>query len=540
MKSSTTSNFFSWQNRQRSGLATSAAIVLLVLAAAAIRLYAWKNTMILNPDGPLYIHQARAIADGQWREALCVLPFLSNVSIFIALFHLFTDDWLLAARAVPLFFGTLAVIPLYGLLRQFFPKDTSLAAAAILLFLPTWVYNSVDGVRDPVCWFFSLSGLYWLARGLGDQRRLLLFLACTGFLLAAWARIEATCYIIATAFFLPFLSKQIRPATILASFYLPLVLIAAGIVAFDTLTPGTPLLRMIRFDDLYHTTIRGVPQYMELRDSLALLRQHQQDPLVALFLPEARRAAWLVALGTLANRLCEAMTYPFTLIALIGIGPFLKRHQNRAKPLLFALLTAGAFALLYVRTLQTWVMEYRYMMLAIMPGTLFFAAGLSLLGEALGRRLGLAPRPALALFALLLILVTLPLDFKVRGKAESAIKEIGLFLSSHHAPDDEVRVATSPHTVRLIRFYANLSRPAISCPERPEHLYSALIDQGPDRLIDNLRERRIDYLLWEENNRPAQWPLVLHAEEGEGALRELGRWHNHQTGTMILYQVKDR
>lgn len=519
-------------------LNTPAALTLIILAAAAIRLYALQNTTIINPDGPLYIHQAKAIAGGEWKAALCALPFLSNVSVFISLFHLFLEDWLIAARAVSFFFGTLSVVPLYGLFRQFFSRDESLAAAAILIFLPTWVYNSIDGVRDPVCWCFSLYGLYWLTQGVREQRRLLLFLACISFLLAAWARIEALWYVAATFIFLPLLIKQFRCATTLFWFHAPVLLAGASILTLDSLTQGPSLLTMSRLDDLYQTIANGVPQYAALKNTLTLIRQNEHELLITSFLSEARNLAWLIGLGTLGNRLCEALTYPFTLIALLGIKPFLRRQQDYRLALLFALLAAGALALLYIRTLQTWIMEYRYLMLAIMPGTLFFCNGLSIVADWFAQRVKFRRGIILAILVILLVFITLPRYSKPRGTAELAFKEIGLYLAAHHSPDDEIRIATSSSTVRLIRFYANLDRPNISCPERPEHLYTGLTANSLAELIKNLRERQIDYLLWEENNAPIGWHTLLGEGEKEGKLQELGRWHNHQTGMMVLYQVK--
>jgi 4-amino-4-deoxy-L-arabinose transferase-like glycosyltransferase len=520
------------------GFNSTAALILLTLTAAAIRFYALQNTTIINPDGPLYIHQAKAIAGGEWKAALCTLQFLSNVSFFISLFHLFLEDWLIAARAVSLFFGTLSVVPLYGLFRQFFPRNESRAASVILIFLPTWVYNSVDGVRDPVYWFFSLCGLYLLACGIREQRRSLLSMACISFLLATWARIEAIWYIAATFIFLPFLIRQFRYTTTLFWFHAPLLVAGSFLLMTDAMTEGPSLLTMSRIADLKHTITDGVPQYADLRNTLTLIRQNEHDLLITSFLSEARNLVWLIGLGTLGNRLCEALTYPFTFIALLGIKPFLRRQQDYKLVLFFALLAGGALALLYTRTLQSWVIEYRYMMLAILPGMLFFCNGLSVVADWFVQRVKFRRETILSILVILLVFITLPRYSKPRGTSEIAFKEIGLFLAAHHSPDDEIRITTSPATVRLIRFYANYNRPGLSCPERPEHLYTGLTANSLAELIKNLRERQIDYLLWEENNAPNGWHTLLSEGEKEGKLQELGRWHNHQTGKMVLYQVK--
>jgi len=512
-------------------------LTLLVMVAAAIRLYALHMTAIINVDGAIYIHQARAISIGDWQTATCSLPFLSNTSLLISLFHLAFQDWLMAARAVSLLFGTLAVIPLFFLFRQFFSREESLASVTILVFLPTWVSNSVDVVRDPACWFFSLCGLYWLARGVRQQRRLLLSLACLAFLLAAWARIEALWYPVAACLLLPLMTHRHRGATLLW-FSLPLLAGGAAILAISPLLHGPSLLSMSRIQELGKIMTAGLSQYTALRESLAVLRQSNPDAPFFFFLAEARNLAWLVGLGTVANRLCEALTYPFTLIALLGIGPLLLRNREHRLAALFCLLAAGALGLLYLRALQTYVIEYRYLMLAILPGSLCFCAGVAAIADRIQQRIHLARLPLLNILAVLLILVTLPRDLAPRGESETAFKEIGMFLAAHNTPNNEVRVATSRHTVRLVRFYSNLKRPGIPCPERQEDLYPAVAGDSPTKLIINMQERKIDYLLWEENNRPSGWPSVLREDVKKGDLQELGRWHNHQTGMMILYRVR--
>lgn len=514
-----------------------APLLLVLLAAAAIRLYALQVTAIINPDGAVYIHQARAVALGEWRNALCSLPFLSSYSLLIRLAHMVFPDWLIAARAVSLVFGTLALIPFNGLLCQFFSKEDSLATTVIFAFLPTWVSNSVDVVRDPLCWFFTLYGLLWLARGLHEQRRLLLSLSCLAFLLAACARIEALWHIAGTSIFLllfPF-PRHHRLITIFW-FCLPLLVGGVALSLASLVLDLSSLLTMSRLQELLQTVASGIPQYTSLRATLDNLRLSAQSPLL-FFLPEARNLIWLIGIGTIANRLFEAMSYPFTIIALSGISLFPQRSQKQEIAKLFCILTAGAFTLLYIRVLQTWIMEYRYLMLAILPATLFFCAGLGKHADRLAQRFAINRLPVVIGLTLLLVVSTLPKNLQARGESETAFKEIGLFLATRHTPDNEINIATSNYTNRLVHLYANLDRPGAPCPEQPENLYAAALGKSPEYLTRNLRQKKIDYLLWEENNRPRGWPLLLEEQVKKGELQKLGHWHNHQTGAMILYKV---
>ena len=69
------------------------------------------------------------------------------------------------------------------------------------------------------------------------------------------------------------------------------------------------------------TKISGaIAQYQRLRNELAELAGHHQDDFLEFFLPEARKNIWLIAFGTLLNRMLEAFFYPLFLIFAIGLG----------------------------------------------------------------------------------------------------------------------------------------------------------------------------------------------------------------------------
>lgn len=508
-------------------------IVLVILAAASIRVFALKLTAVINPDGALYIDQARAVAMGEWKAALSPLSFFSSTPLLISLFHLAFPDWLIAAHAVSVVFGTLAIIPLHGFLRQFFPQGESLVTTLSLAFLPTWVFNSVDVVREPVCWFFSLYGLYWLAKGLNENKKILLTLSGFAFLLAAWARIETLVYP-ASCLLLPLLSPRHRNTTLLW-LYLPFM--AGGVfVTQIPLSSTSTLLNASRLHETINNISTGVPQYSELRQIINNIRNPEQGNLLFFFLAETRKFIWLIAVGTIANRLFEAMSYPFTLIALFGSKHFLRHEKSRWIPIFFTLMIVGALLLLYTRALQTWIIEYRYLMLAILPGSLFLCAGISSLASRIEKFFQLSHLTVMVLLALILVISTLPKNLQTRGESEIPLKEIGEYLDSHHASVGHINLTTSSKISRVVDFYANRTRHKSQITTESERVYSSVIGTtgSIDELIVNLRNKAIDYLLWEENNRPKDWPNTL---DKNGGLEEMGRWQHHQAGTIILYRV---
>ncbi|MDP2106494.1 MAG: glycosyltransferase family 39 protein, partial [Desulfobulbaceae bacterium] len=377
------------------------ALTLLVLVATAIRLYSLSVTEIINPDGTLYINQARAIAMGDWSAVFTIHPYLSNYSILIRIFHLVIPEWLLAAHAVSIAFGSLAMIPLYGLFRQFFRHDESLATTTALAFLPTWVFNSIDIVRDPVSWFFSLYGLYWLIKGLKNNKKYLLPISCLAFLFAAWARIEALIYPTA-CLMLPVFFQRYRKNFFW--FYLP-ILAGLAILFLLPVIDKDLLLKVSRVDSFINTIIKiitsGLPQYTEIRKAIPSIISPDQGKLIFSFLAEARSFIWLIALGVVGNRLFEAFSYPYTLIALFGITIFIRNSKDRALSIFLILLPFAALTALYIRTFQVWVIEYRYMMLVILPGSLCFCAGISSLSTKIEKRFGCSRLIALTSLTLL-------------------------------------------------------------------------------------------------------------------------------------------
>lgn len=506
---------------------------MLMLAALAIRLYALHLTAIINPDGSIYIQQARAIAIGQWKTGLNSVTFISLPPALISLFHLVCPDWLMAARAVSITFGTLALFPLNGLLRRFFTPLESLATTAVMTFLPTWVSNSIDVVRDPVAWLFALYGLYWLVKGVEEQKKILLPISCLSFILAAWARIEFLLY---PAIFIcfPIISNRSRKWTTVFLFFLP-VIIALSILIIIHGHGKSIFLQASRLQDGIAAITNGIPQYAELRKSLSIL-SHQQNFQLSCFLDEARSFVWLIGMATIANRLFEAMSYPVTTIAVFSIGAFLRRNNssNRDLAIFLTLLSASAIGILYARTLQQWVIEYRYMMLAIIPAALFLAAGISSLAKRINKTGWLTEKNSLLLLTGLLIISTIPKNIEARGISEVALMQIGKFLDQNTSPNQEVTIAASEQTIRIVHFYANITRPGAPFPKLPDDTYSSLVGASVNDLVVNLQRRHIEYLLWEENNRPPGWPSKLNNDK----LIEINRWHNHQTGAIIVYKVK--
>jgi glycosyltransferase involved in cell wall biosynthesis len=70
---------------QKNNKSTILNISILVISAFVIRIFAFVNTLMMNNDGPVYIHQARAIYHGPWHSInTCMLDYPILYTVLIA------------------------------------------------------------------------------------------------------------------------------------------------------------------------------------------------------------------------------------------------------------------------------------------------------------------------------------------------------------------------------------------------------------------------------------------------------------------------
>lgn len=508
--------------------------VLIVCIAFLIRLFSFVFTAIVNPDGVIYIHQARAIYYGLWDSIPnCSIGYLSNYSVFIAGVYPIVRDWVVAAKLISLFFGTITVVPLYLLLNSFFRREIALISVLVYALIPVFVDKSIDVVRDPVYWFFLVFGLYFFVSQIGKRNRLYLILSCLSFLIAAWARIEAILCILVSFLFILF-TREERRIEKLSVFALPVVVIVLsclfGLMIFHT--SGADLYRI---DEIMSRVSAPMGGYSNVRAGLAELMNQPLDNTLAGFIHKARNLVWFVALGTVVKYAITAFFYPFFLLFIIGLKEIRTRIRADKRVLYLSLLSISALFLLYVQVLQTWMIYNRVFAILILPSFIFIGFGLEKTIGFLGSRLHLRDSVVLIIVCLLILASSLPENLKPRETDKLVFKEIGELIAEREGNEKEIKVATSLPLIRWISFYANLGYRGAPCPERNYDLVDSL-DRGYDTFVGKLKGRGIQYVLWDERH----WPrgsLESMSAQVPGDFIRLGDWHHPDTGTMILFKV---
>ncbi len=499
--------------------------LLVIFLGLAVRIFCACHTEVVNTDATFYIQQAKALYHGQSHLVTSGYPLLTNYAILIALAYPLTGDWVTAATAVSVLFGSLVLVPLWWLLRRFF--EETVAAAALLAFAlcPSFVSTAREIIRGPLYWPFLMLGLYLFVLHLERRRPVLLSLACASLLFAAWARIEAVSLLVVSAGFLLFgrgggrwrdLAWFLGPSAallLLGGFNLVLF----GDLDIELLGPARIIDRLAGLDD----------RYGALRESLARwIDQGAPGSIERYFLERVRNLLWFLALGILLVQTVRAFHAPLFLLWAAGLVS--ARREIRRDPRLVYLCLGGGAALvvLYAQVFHLWAMYSRWIALFLFPAFVFMGYGVARLRDGMARRLGMERSAALALVCLLIIGVSMPKILRYDDRGDKRIfKEIGTHIARLAGDARPVVVAGRFKELILVDFYTHLDYPG--APPFPR---AAILDgRGPEGA--DFLDQEADYLLWRSADPPpaAEWPALA------GRLKPLRHWWAPDQGDIILY-----
>ena len=514
-------------------------IVLIFILGLVIRLFACQYTFIVNPDGAYYIHQARAIYYGEWDSLTsCSIGFLSNYPFFIAGVYAIFHDWIVAAKSVSLFFGSITLIPLYFLFRRFFDKNISALSTLVFALIPVFVGISADVVRGPICWFFLTLGLYFFVKVTDKTYRLPLLLCCLSYLMASWARIEAILFVFITCLYLLAVpqSKKIEK---FAFFGMPLaailLIVLCGIIFYDV-----PLAHTLRLDEIGDKFAEPYIKYEILRSNLSELITQPLTAGVPHFLHKARHLIWLIALGTLVKYMISAYFYLPFIIFILGLRGIWQRIREDWRILYLSLIAFSVFILLYLHVIQTWMMFNRFWTIFMLACFLAIGFGLEKSAIFIRSRFHLKQSIALAILCFLILAVTLPKNLKPREKDKLVFKEIGEFILAREGSEKVTKIVKSLRTPNWTTFYANLEYEGAPCPMTNFGLqataFEEMVFKNYGEFLRHMRQNGVRYFLWEERAWPKDGFNFLAARNRQD-LKELGNWSHPDTGKLILFSL---
>jgi 4-amino-4-deoxy-L-arabinose transferase-like glycosyltransferase len=496
------------------------------------------NIQIINPDGILYIYQAKALSTHQWHLITqCQLSYLSLYPLLVSLFQLFAGKWVLSAQLVSLCFGFGMLIVLYALLRQFFNVTTSQLTLLLYCFIPVFVRYSVDAMRDATFWFFFTASILMFVLYAGKnsdlftRRSILLLLSSSCLmLLAGWVRIEGVSLFPVSCLYI-LLAKGKQKIFRLLVFLFPLLIIAL-ILLVKVIQSGPEILSLIRLDSIAQKTYAPLNAYLSLREQLSTMAGTGGE-LLSDFLPKVRNLIWLIALGTILNNAMESFFYPYVPFFLLGI--LIVREKLRKQPEMGYLLLVilFSFLLLYVHTFQYWIMTYRFVCLLILPACVLAALGIEKSMALMNRNLRIGEKEAVFVLALFIVGAATVKNVMPIEPDKAVYTQIASHMVQRSQGEHPIGVAALPSSVHAwVQFYANAEYAEPLC-----HWSYAVDPKSMDKLKSFMKSRGIVYFLWEET----LWKKKPFGKMGtafDHDFEKVGRWFHKDTGELILLRLK--
>jgi 4-amino-4-deoxy-L-arabinose transferase-like glycosyltransferase len=516
-------------------------VLLFFFLGFAIRLFGFFNVYIINPDGVQYIHQARAIYYGQWESlTTCTVNYISNYPLLIVGAYTIFKDWIIAGRFVSFFFGFAALIPLYFLMKRFFNNTISAFCVLIFSFIPVFVSRSSDVLRDPVCWFFLILGLFlfviqienkeFCVKKIINKNHLILIASNLSFLMATWARIEAILCIAVSALFI-MIVKQEKRIHRLFVFLLPIIFLLLIMICAAYIY-NLPVNDYHRFNEFLSKFSGPIDQYQNLRENLKFMANQNQKTVLGEFLQNARSLIWFIVLGVLLVRSLEAFFYPFFLVFFIGMIGSWKKIKSDIRIRYMFVLSISGLTLLYIHILHTWYLAYRFMAIVIIPCSIFAGFGLEKTISFLKQKFKLKESKALLIICLFILVFGISKNMKPREKDKLIYKKVGEMIAEREDACRVTIVGAVPSTVHeWISFYANLKYQGTSCSRD-----GGIVPENYEALVHYLKENGIRYFLWEEKRWPIEMFDFIHTKYDKD-FKELGRWHHRDTGVLIFFKV---
>jgi 4-amino-4-deoxy-L-arabinose transferase-like glycosyltransferase len=484
----------------------------LLMFSLGIRLYAFLNTPLINPDGAKYINQAKALLENNWVLARsCGYDFLSLYHLLIPVSYGVFGDWIFAAQSISLFFGTISVIPLYLTLRQFFRQSTAVMACLAFSINPFFVSYSVELVKDPICWFFALLGIFFFASAIKHEKRTsLLLFSSVSFLIAALARLEILSYFLGSVMYILFYGKKKFREIIL--FTLPVFILACLVMLSQTL-----LFKEGQNFWTFYFLPRVQAFFKDFGDSI--------------FKPGALGQS-IVWLQLLAQKTAKVLYLPFVPFSLIGFLEAKKGIGRDGHFRYLILLSLLSVIVLYFFYIKTDVFSPRYTVSFVLPGFIFFCFGferISLFFQGRGIR-----EKNIFLFAggyTLIAVLLFPSNLIPVSPDKIIYKRIGEYIAERERNQKTLVAAPDNRVI----FYANLHASDIEC----RYLlirYDTLLPMHYTDMVSVLKTHQVKYFLWEEKAwKNARYDFLTFA--GQDQFKEVMRWNPGQE-RLILFEVR--
>ena len=439
------------------------------------RLYPLIYKNIINPDGVRYINQAKAILAGNFGLAIdCGFEFLSIYHFLIPAFYKIFENWIFAAKSITFLFGTLTIIPFYLIANRFFRNTTALLATLAFSINPFLVSHSEDLIRGPIFWFFALFGTFFFISSFGEERKNhYLIISSILFLVAGWARFEASVFFIGSIIYILMTEKDKLKRFFL--FVSPLIFLSLSV-----------LFGLLIFQQGFE------------------LWQFYLGPRVTVFFRDFLESAIsgniieksVSAVSLIFYRLFRVF-YSYIIFLILGLA-VIKNELNRNRHFAyFILLSLLSFAVLFLFYLRTETMVDRYVAIIFLPAFIFVCTGIE---ETIiyFKKQRVKEKKIIAgiIFFIIVTVAAFPHNLVHKRSDQLVYEEIGIYIAS--IEKNQLVKVLSPDS--RVSFFANLNSRGIECTNNNQDNYNLLMKMPYQEMVSTLKRNHMKYYLWEERN----------------------------------------
>ena len=430
-------------------------LLILVLFSLLIKTYVWRNTFIVNPDALEYIAQAKLIYLGDIKGAReCGKHYLSIYHFFIPISYKIFKDWIIAAKAVSLFFAIMCTIPIYLSFLMISDKNTAFLCSLLFSVNPFFSRMSVEIIKDQIFWFFLCVGLFFSICWFKKEKVIYFFLSLLFFFISSLARIEGIIATFSSSFLLLLFSKKRKFIFLYAL-----------------------LLCIIIFTFFFKPTLWNI--YFEPRLNLLFrLKEIDINKFIKIF-------------PHILGGILYVFSLPFFFFLIAGFKRIKITFSKPEFKYFFSLSLISILSLLIFFCSVCY--SRRYLSIFFFPSFFFIAPCVLDVQERLKKIL--PERIAFLLLAFFITIICFSYNLKERRRDILIYKKIGEYISKM----EKKRFVNILAYDRRINLYANKNSLKPSCNGKllsNIEIFQQLDDQ---KIIDYLKKNSIKYIIWQSD-----------------------------------------
>lgn len=507
-------------------------LLFIIIMALITRLWIWLKSPVINPDGALYIWQAKNfLLYGFEGLVYSSYPLMSVYPIFIAFFSLVFSDIEFSAKLLSIFMGTLTTIPIFFIAYETGNIATATIISLLFVTLPVTAGSNGLIIRDIPCWFFISLGMYFTIKYINSRQNLVYTcISSLSYLISFLFRPETIIFNLITFIFIFFIYKE---KLLKHVFYYTLpILISLPIVASLAISHNTNIFQLFSITRIFGAISSLLDSYPTMYKELKTLSQIAPIGVVKRLLAEVPNFLWLLIPAILIKQFIRTLVYVPLIFVVVGVSTCLK---NRSPVINYSLiLSICVFTVIGCNYMLTGIADGRFFIQALIA--MIPVLGIGIISSIdLLKKAKFEPKKGYILLGFGMVFISIISIIKYSEADKLVFKEIGDFIQQNSTYEDPKILAFSTETITVSYFYATKgTKPQASFKGEDGRLFTNICDYNS--FLSYIRKFKINYIIWDEKH----WPqncFDFVSKVTNDRFRLLGIWEHKTTGKILLAEV---